>query len=279
MFGPEDIDDKGEVPAPFCVEKFNFNPHDLMGDLEFQYDNSTGRAIPQLLQTKQGFYVDKKGRRVNRFGWLVQGGNGHIVDRHGRKKFDRKQLDDGDIQKLLNYSGKRYDIKDVMGVFDKDANRNIMPQRGDGGHLVDNVGRRVNEKGYLVDSDGNIIDREGKRIFVKEHLKNGEFPKIFLFTKFNVDNVLGDFEMSPLSEPILDKDKNGNLIDRRGRRVNGRGYLVDGEGNVIDKRGKRMFDKVVLTPEGDIPKIFRMHILKTDSGSELSRLMEDIEKN
>ena len=129
-----------------------------------------------------------------------------------------------------------------MGVFDKDAGRNIMPQRGDAGHLVDNVGRRVNDKGYLIDSDGNIIDREGKRIFVKEHLKNGEFPKIFLFTKFNVDNVLGDFEMSPLSEPILDKDKNGNFIDRKGRPVNGRGYLIDKNGNIIDKRGKIMFD-------------------------------------
>ena len=38
LFDAYDMDDKGEVPAPFCVEKFNFNPHDLMGDLEFQYD-------------------------------------------------------------------------------------------------------------------------------------------------------------------------------------------------------------------------------------------------
>lgn len=176
---------------------------------------------------------------MNRFGWLVQGGNGHIVDKLGRKKFDRKQLDDGDIQKLLNYTGKRFDIKDVIGVFDKDANGNIILQRGANGssQFVDNVGRRVNEKGYLVDQDGNIVDREGKRIFVKEHLKSGEFPKIFLFTKFNVDNIMGDFDMSPLSEPILDKDKFGNFIDRRGRRVNGRGYLVDKVGNVIDKRG------------------------------------------
>lgn len=97
MFGADEIDDKGEVPAPFCLEKFNFNPHDLMGNLDYQYEPSTGRAIPQLLQTKQGFYVDKKGRRVNRFGWLQQGGNGHIVDKLGRKKFDRKQLDDGDL--------------------------------------------------------------------------------------------------------------------------------------------------------------------------------------
>ena len=38
MFAASEMDEKGEVPAPFCVEKFNFNPHDLMGDLEFQYD-------------------------------------------------------------------------------------------------------------------------------------------------------------------------------------------------------------------------------------------------
>ena len=40
-----------------------------------------------------------------------------------------------------------------------------------------------------------------------------------------------------------------------------------------------MFDKVVLSPDGEIPKIFRMQILKTDSGSSLSRLMDEIEKN
>ena len=35
MFSSLDMDEKGEVPAPFSVEKFNFNPHDLMGDLDF----------------------------------------------------------------------------------------------------------------------------------------------------------------------------------------------------------------------------------------------------
>ena len=137
----------------------------------------------------------------------------------------------------------------------------------------------MNDKGYLIDSEGNVIDREGKLIFANKHLKNNEFPKIFLFTKFNIDNIMGDFEMSPLSEPILDQDKNGNFIDRKGRPVNSRGYLIDPEGNIIDKHGKRMFDKVVLTNEGEIPKIFRMQILKTDSGSSLSRLMDEIEKN
>ena len=90
-------------------------------------------------------------------------------------------------------------------------------------------------------------------------MKNGEPPKIFLFTKFDIEKITGDFEMSPLSEPILDQDKDGNLVDRQGRRVNPRGYLIDNDGNIIDKRGNRMFDKNILThPGGEIPKIFRM---------------------
>lgn len=65
-----------------------------------------------------------------------------------------------------------------------------MPQRSkDGTHLLDNLGRRVNEKGYLIDEEGNIIDKNGKKIFAGKHLKNGEFPKIFPFTKFNIKNV------------------------------------------------------------------------------------------
>ena len=50
----------------------------------------------------------------------------HIVDKKGRKRFDRKQLEDGDIPKLLNYNGRRFDVKDVMGVFNWDSNQKII---------------------------------------------------------------------------------------------------------------------------------------------------------
>jgi hypothetical protein len=72
--------------------------------------------------------------------------------------------------------------------------------------LVDNLGRRINSKGYLVDEFGNVIDKDGRQIFERKHLKDDEIPKIFPFTKFNIKNVLGDFEMDPLGNPILDKD-------------------------------------------------------------------------
>jgi hypothetical protein len=41
-----------------------------------------------------------------------------------------------------------------------------------------------------------------------------------------------------------------------------------------------MFEKDILDSEGDIPKVFRTPgLLKTDSGSSLSRLMSEIERN
>ena len=35
MFEQDDIDERGEIPAPFCVEKHNFNPFKLRGDFNF----------------------------------------------------------------------------------------------------------------------------------------------------------------------------------------------------------------------------------------------------
>jgi hypothetical protein len=29
------MDSRGEVPAPFCIEKYNFNPHQIYGDFDF----------------------------------------------------------------------------------------------------------------------------------------------------------------------------------------------------------------------------------------------------
>jgi len=75
-----------------------------------------------------------------------------------------------------------------MGIFDKDAFGRIIPQNSKNG-LVDNLGRLVNEKGYLIDAAGNIIDANNRKIWRKEDLKNGEFPKIFPFTKFNINRV------------------------------------------------------------------------------------------
>lgn len=69
-----------------------------MGD----FDYKDGK--PQLMQTSQGFYMDKKSRRVNKHGWMCLASQGHLVDFLGRKKFDKSQLiEGGDLPKLFNY--------------------------------------------------------------------------------------------------------------------------------------------------------------------------------
>lgn len=36
MFRSDEMDERGEVPAPFTIEKNNFNPHKMMGDFDYQ---------------------------------------------------------------------------------------------------------------------------------------------------------------------------------------------------------------------------------------------------
>jgi hypothetical protein len=181
----------------------------------------------------------------------------------------------------FNYHGKRFDIKDVMGIFNKDPNGKIMPVTSkDGTQLQDNLGRRCNEKGYLVDRNGNVMDDKTGRVWwLAKHLKNGEFPKIFPYTKFNIKSIQGEYDLDPHGNPAISTDQNGNPVDRMHRAVNKRGYLVDRNGNIVDKRGKLMFDKAVLDPDGEIPPVFRTGLLKSDTASDLSRLMSEIVRN
>ena len=110
MFDSVEMDERGEIPAPFCVEKYNFNPHNIRGD--FDYDRQ-GKAL--ITKNKRGELVDKKGRRVNKKGYLTDR-TGNIIDKNGRKKFDKKQLTpDGDLPKMFNYNGRRFDINDIIG--------------------------------------------------------------------------------------------------------------------------------------------------------------------
>lgn len=145
--------------------------------------------------------------------------------------------------------------------------------------MTDNLGRPINSKGYLIDELGNVIDKDGRQIFEKKHLYEDEYPKIMPFSKFNVKNVLGDFEMDPLGQPILEKQGENDFKDRAGQKVNSKGYMIDREGNIVNKDKKIMFPNALLDNEQDIPKVFRTGLLKSDTASSLSRLMSEIGKN
>lgn len=75
--------------------------------------------------------------------------------------------------------------------------------------MTDNLGRLVNDKGYLIDEQGNIIDVNKKQIWKRTDLKSNEFPKIFPFTKFNIQRVQGDLDVNNNGTPMLKKTNDG----------------------------------------------------------------------
>jgi len=64
---------------------------------------------------------------------------------------------------------------------------------------------------------------------------------------------MGTFDKDRRSKEIKLVEKK-HLVDKIGRKVNAKGYLIDEKGNVIDKKGRVMFQKEALL-FNEIPKI------------------------
>lgn len=241
MFAREALDDRGEVPAPFSLEKYGFNPHLVRGHFDF---DSKGRPTIRPDPTQAGKYLDKKGASVSKRGYRVDE-HGNVVDNVSRMTFHRTQLGgDGDLPKMFTYSGRRFDIVDCIGTLNKDSRGMYVFARQDKkGNLHDLFGRLVNSKGYLIDNQGNVVNRDGLVLFERRHLLSNEIPKIFSFTRFSIDSILGHFEMDPLGVPVLNKSNQGCIVDQEGRTVSAKGYLINEDGNIIDSKGHLVFRK------------------------------------
>jgi hypothetical protein len=102
---------------------------------------------------------------------------------------------------------------------------------------VDKLDREVNSKGYLIDSEGNIISKNKELIWNLNELYDDEPPKIFEFTEFSIDWILGK-----VNEDLrINPDKNIKY-DKENRKINQLGYLIDENGNIIDTyHGKILF--------------------------------------
>ena len=86
IFDFEDLDERGELPPPFNLERFNFNAHDVRG--YFDRDADGNEIIGNREDGSGKFLVDKLGRRVNLHGFLVDA-DGNLVDKRGRVKLNK----------------------------------------------------------------------------------------------------------------------------------------------------------------------------------------------
>jgi hypothetical protein len=170
-----------------------------------------------------------------------------------------------------------------MGVFERDEDGELVFIKqvdGNGKDIIlDQGGNLVNDRGYIVNQRGDIQNRAGHVLFEASTLKSGEFAKFFPFTRFSIKTVQGDFELDGANMPILARKPNGDLNDNQGRLVNTKGYTVDSKGNIVNARGQVMFEKNLLDKDGEIPELFRANLLSTETESDISQLMNDLEEN
>lgn len=73
---------------------------------------------------------------------------------------------------------------------------------------------------------------------------------------FDIEEILGEFEVDNHGNYMIIKTKNGKLNDKCGRLVNRRGYLIDAAGNVITRRGIFIFYKEEIDVDDEIPAPF-----------------------
>jgi hypothetical protein len=110
------LKDIGELPMPYRLEKFNFNPHRILGS--FDYCPKTQK--PFFLRNKFNVLTDKLFRPVNKQGFLINE-QMDVIDNEGRVKFIEEQLmPAGGLKLLFNYKGDTYRIQEIIGQFSKD---------------------------------------------------------------------------------------------------------------------------------------------------------------
>ena len=73
---------------------------------------------------------------------------------------------------------------------------------------------------------------------------------------FELADIMGEFEIDDAGNYIILRGEAGELLDRRERPVNKRGYLVDMAGNVINQKGKVIFKVKELDSDEEIPAQF-----------------------
>jgi hypothetical protein len=143
-------------------------------------DAETGE--PVMKKDKwNGKYWDRKGRQVNRRGYLVDM-MGNVVNENGKKIFNREGLlKDGEIPKIFAFT--KFNQKEVTGQFEVDPHGLPILKKNPKvkGQLLDDNKKPVNKLGFLINEDGDVVDKSGKRIFRKAILEDNHtnIPEVF----------------------------------------------------------------------------------------------------
>jgi len=93
----------------------------------------------------------------------VSQNNEVVMAEDSLNNFQRKKEEEPVIQIPPDSEKRNFNENDILGDFDRDDKGNVMVLQDDSGNYVDKQGRRVNEKGYLLDpKTGDVIENDQK---------------------------------------------------------------------------------------------------------------------
>jgi hypothetical protein len=144
---------------------------------------------------------------------------------------------------------------DLEVVLDEDAEIDNDFTKG----LIDGVIGGLSE-GEKSDEGGRLKKKKTKKKKVKggagAYKEDGEphpSQKPNVTPDFELADIMGEFEIDDLGNFIILRGERGELLDKKERRVNRRGYLIDRFGNVINKNNQIIFKAVELDSDDEIP--------------------------
>lgn len=76
---------------------------------------------------------------------------------------------------------------------------------------------------------------------------------------FNVNDIQGDLDLDAEFKPILvHRNNTGGLIDKQGRPVSVKGYLIDTQGNILNQEGQQVIKKEELRKGIELPVLLSL---------------------
>lgn len=115
-------------------------------------------------------------------------------------------------------------------------------------------------KGLIQGVLGGLSDQESDSGVLKKKKqkkkKKAKPPAKREIPEFELADIMGEFEIDDLGNFIILRGERGELLDKKEKRVNRRGYLIDRFGNVVDKNGQIIFKAIELDSDDEIPAPF-----------------------
>jgi hypothetical protein len=124
-----------------------------------------------------------------------------------------------------------------------------------------------------VESHGTSANLKKKSKKKKKKGTKREVPE------FELTDIMGEFEIDDLGNFIILRGEKGELLDKKERRVNRRGYLIDRFGNVVDKYTQIIFKAIELDSDDEIPAPYgfekrKKNLLSIGEEEELFKVKE-----